>query len=60
MAIAKKPTSHQVLVLTSIGPSMFEHMNGQLDALAEQGWTVYITQIEARLGQLTVYGWATK
>ena len=55
-----KPTSHQVLVLTALGPSMFEDMNGQLDALADQGWMVHVAQIECRLGQLTIYGWATK
>lgn len=55
-----KPTSHQILVLTSLGPSMFKHMNDQLDAIAAEGWTVHITQVDCRLDQLTVYGWATK
>ena len=55
-----KPTTHKVLVLTSVGSNMFEDMERQLDALAAQGWTVHLSQIEVRLGQLTVYGWATK
>lgn len=60
MANVKKPTAHKVLMLSAVGPDMFAKIEAQLDALTAEGWTIHITQVDCRLAQLTLYGWATK
>ena len=61
MAAKKSPATHRILALSSdSSPNKFASIESQLNALAAEGWTIHITQIEVTLSCVTVFGWATK
>ena len=60
-----KHTLHKVFVITAqtslpTNEGRLADINGQLNALATDGWAIHITQVDLTISNVVVYGWATK